>query len=63
MEDNKKAVKMKSETQVLRTFTDVGGFGRTWLNKNARGTNIEGGIEINNHFLFLYMHFFPHVTV
>lgn len=52
MEDNKKAVKIKSETQVLRTFTGVGGFGRTCLKKNARGTNIEEGIEINNRFYF-----------
>lgn len=56
MEDNKKAVKIKSETQVLRTFTDVGGFGRTCLNKNARGLNIEGGIEINNLFFFIFIY-------
>lgn len=32
----------KAETQVLRTFNGVGGFGTTCLNKNARGNNIEG---------------------
>jgi len=32
----------KAETQVLRIFNGVGGFGRTCLNKNARGNNIKG---------------------
>lgn len=33
----KNAVKMKSETQVLRIFMGVGGFGRTCLNKKCQG--------------------------
>jgi len=32
----------KAEAQVLRIFNGVGGFGRTCLNKNARGNNIKG---------------------
>lgn len=50
----KKAVKMKSETQGLKTFTGVGVFGRTCLNKNTRGTDNEGGIKINNCFIFIF---------
>lgn len=40
----KNAVKMKSETQVLRTFMGVGGFGRTCFNKMPGELTLKGGL-------------------
>lgn len=45
MKDKKNAVKMKSETQVLRTFMRVGGFGRTCLNKTPGELTLKGELR------------------
>ncbi len=61
MEDNKKnTVKMKSETQVLRTFMGVGGFGRTCFNKMPGELTLWGDWEFFFFliYIYIYMHFF-----